>query len=232
MWIVSAIHIQIPLQFYFECFLNSGPHLAYFLQWTNLSFQISQFINYSETASPLHLMCCLFWWLLCHFLSKCFYLISIHLLFLFHNTSFLSKFLLPSLIHLTISSLFSHIHYLYTSPNPFIMSSAKSKGSSRRKGKEAIIDKPLVDGERGEKEPHFKSDHSEDDKTTRNTDSECPPLINPWYDTHSHFSVVSSNYLPPPLGRVWLSLEWCDFHTSCALLASSIPDFAIHRGET
>ena len=112
------------------------------------------------------------------------------------------------------------------------MSPAKSEGSSRCKGKEAIIDKPLASGERGKEAPHFESDRSEDEETTRDLDSECPPLINPWYDTHSHFLVVPSDYLPPLLGRVWLFLEWCDFHTSWVPLASSFLDLAIRREET
>lgn len=112
------------------------------------------------------------------------------------------------------------------------MSLVKSEGSSRCKGKEAIIDKPLTDGKRGEEVPPSESDRSEDEETTHDPNSKFPPLINLWYDAYSHFLVVPSDYLPPPLGHVWLSLEWCDFHTSWAPLASSILDLAICRRET
>ena len=108
----------------------------------------------------------------------------------------------------------------------------KSEGSSRRKGKEAIVDKPLVEAEKGEKAPYSKLDRSKEEEVSRDPDSECPPLIDPRYDIHSHFLMVFGDYSHPLLGCVWLSLEWLDFNISWAPLASSIPDLAIHHGDT
>ena len=56
--------------------------------------------------------------------------------------------------------------------------------SSRCKGKEAIVDEPPVVAEKGEESPHSGSDRSEEKEVSRGLDSECPPLISPWYDTH------------------------------------------------
>ncbi|KAL0010851.1 hypothetical protein SO802_005959 [Lithocarpus litseifolius] len=67
-------------------------------------------------------------------------------------------------------------------------------------------------------------------KGGRDPSSECPPFIDPWYDTHIHFSVMSGNYLSPPPSRVWLSLYHCDSEVSWAPLASSIPDLDIRQG--
>ena len=49
---------------------------------------------------------------------------------------------------------------------------------------------------------------------SRDPDSECTPLLDLWYDIYSHFSVVPNNYSPPLSGRVWLSIELCDFDIS------------------
>ena len=61
--------------------------------------------------------------------------------------------------------------------------------------------------------------------------SECPPLIDPWYDTNSHFLVVPDDYSPPLLGHVWWSPNQRDFDISWAPLASSIPNLAIRQGD-
>ena len=116
--------------------------------------------------------------------------------------------------------------------NPSYMLPVKSEGSSRRKGKEAIVDKPLVEAEKGEEAPYSKLDRSEEEEVSRDPDSECPPLIDPRYDIHSHFLVVSGDYSHPLLGCVWLSLEGLDFNISWAPLAFSILDLAIRRGDT
>ena len=104
--------------------------------------------------------------------------------------------------------------------------------SSCCKGKEAIVGEPPVVVEKGEESPHSRSDRSEEKEVSRDLDSEYPPFISPWYDTHWHFLGVPSDYLHPLPGCVWLSLEWIDFNISWVPLASSILDLAIRRGET
>ena len=139
------------------------------------------------------------------------------------------SFILHSPLHFPFHIL---LHSLLLPFNPSCILPVKSEGSSRSKGKEAIVDKPLVEAEKGEEAPYSKSDRSEEEEVSRDPDSECPPLIDPWYDTHSHFLVVSGDYSHPLLGCVWLSLKWLDFNISWAPLASSIPDLAIRRGDT
>ena len=107
------------------------------------------------------------------------------------------------------------------------MSLTKSEGSSHRKGKEIVIDDPPIEAKKGEEASHSKSDHSKEEEGSHNPGSKCPPLIDPWYNTHSHFPVVLDDYSRPPPGRVWLSLEWRDSEFSWALLASSIPYLTI-----
>ena len=50
-------------------------------------------------------------------------------------------------------------------------------------------------------------EYSEEEEGSRDPDSECAPLIDPWYDTHMHFLTVPGDYLPPPLGSS-TSLGW------------------------
>ena len=102
------------------------------------------------------------------------------------------------------------------------MSLAKSEGSSNLKGKENVVDEA----------PHSELNCSKEEEATRDPDSECPSLIDQWYDTHSHFPIVPSDYSPPLPGHVWLSLEQRNFDISRAPLATSIPDLSIHQGET
>ncbi|KAK9983658.1 hypothetical protein SO802_033183 [Lithocarpus litseifolius] len=64
----------------------------------------------------------------------------------------------------------------------------------------------------------------------RALDSECAPLINPWYDIHPHFPNVPGDYLQPAPSRVWLALYWRNTDVSWALLASSISDLIIRQG--
>ena len=109
------------------------------------------------------------------------------------------------------------------------MSSAKGESSSRRKGKKDATDDLPIEAVGG-KAPHSESNHFEEEVRGHDTSSECPPIIDPWYDTYIHFSMVSDNYLPPLLGRVWLSLYHCDSEVSWAPLASSIPNLDICQG--
>ena len=55
------------------------------------------------------------------------------------------------------------------------MSSAKDKGSSRRKGKEVAADDPHAKA-MGEETPLFESNHSGEDERGHDLTSECPPL--------------------------------------------------------
>lgn len=177
-------------------------------------------------------MRCLFWWLFCCFSSKYFYLFQPFYSIFFMTAFFAHIFFLSSLFSSMFLPTYSYIHFLYTSFNPFFMSPAKGEGSSHHKGKEAIVDKLFVEVERGKQAPHFELNRFEDKEATHDPNSECPPFIDQWYDTYLHFLVVANDYLPPPLGHVWQSLEWCDFDISWAMLPSFILDLAIHHGET
>ena len=85
------------------------------------------------------------------------------------------------------------------------MSLAKDEGSSCLKGKEVATDDPLAKI-LGEEASLSKLDHSQEEEGGRDLNSVCPPLIDPWYDTHIHFPVVSGDYLPLLPGHVWLSI--------------------------
>ena len=116
--------------------------------------------------------------------------------------TFSQSFLFRSIHHLTLPKIF------YPLPLPFnlsTMSPAKGKSFSRRKVKEVATDDPPTETV-GEEAPYSKSDHFEKEEGGRDPGSKFPPLINLWYDTHTHFPVVFSDYSPPLLGHVWLSL--------------------------
>ena len=85
------------------------------------------------------------------------------------------------------------------------MTPAKSQSSSRRKGKDVVSDPPATYDESEEVE-YSEPDSSGKEKVRRPLDSECAPLIDPWYNVHSHFPKVPGDYTPPPPGRVWLAL--------------------------
>ena len=85
------------------------------------------------------------------------------------------------------------------------MAPVKSQGSFHHKGKEAISDPPAA-LDVGEETEYFKSEHSDEEEAQRDLDSECAPLIDPWYDVHPYFPKIPGDYAPPPLGRVWLVL--------------------------
>ena len=55
-------------------------------------------------------------------------------------------------------------------------------------------------------------------------------MIDPWYGVHPHFPKIPGDYVPPPLGRVWLALCRRNLDVSWALLASSVPDLVIRQG--
>ena len=75
-----------------------------------------------------------------------------------------------------------------------------------------------------------ESDRLEKEEGGCDLNSECHPLIDPWYDAYIHFLVVPSDYLPPLPSRVWLSICRCDTKVSWALLASTIPDLDVRQG--
>ena len=85
------------------------------------------------------------------------------------------------------------------------MSLVKSQGSSRCKGKAIASDSPVVP-DVGEEMEHSDLEQSAKEKTQRNPNSECAPLIDPWYEVHPHFPKVLGDYAPLPLGCVWLAL--------------------------
>ena len=89
--------------------------------------------------------------------------------------------------------------------NPQAMAPVKSSGSSRRKGKEAVYDPP-VEQETGEEAVYFESDHSDEEEAQHDPDSECAPLIDPWYDVHPSFPKIHGDYMPLSPSRVWLTL--------------------------
>ena len=111
------------------------------------------------------------------------------------------------------------------------MALVKSQGSSRHKGKEVASD-PLAVPDVGKEAEYSESEHSvgEEAQAQRDPDSECAPLIDPWYEVHPHFPKVPSDYAPPSPGRMWLTLGRRNPNVFWALLASSIPDLAIHQG--
>ena len=106
------------------------------------------------------------------------------------------------------------------------MTPAKSQSSSHCKGKEVIFD-PLAAHDVGEEAVYFESDHSDVEETEHAPDSECSPLIDPWYDIHPHFPKIPRDYATPPLSRVWLALCRRNTNVSWASLASLIPDLVI-----
>ena len=109
------------------------------------------------------------------------------------------------------------------------MTPAKGKNSSRRKGKEIVSDAPAK-RDVGEEAVYSKLDYFDKEEAWRAPDSECTFLIDPWYDTHSHFPKVPGDYMPLLLGCVWLTLCRHNPNVSWAPLASSIPDLAIRQG--
>ena len=81
----------------------------------------------------------------------------------------------------------------------------KSQGSSHRKGKAVASDSPAIP-DVGEEMEHSDSERSVEEETQRNPDSECTPLIDPWYEVNPHFPKIPGDYVPPPSGRVLIAL--------------------------
>ena len=128
-----------------------------------------------------------------------------------------SPFPLPQTPHT-----FSSIKFLHNG-------TAKSQSFSYSKGKEVISDPPAA-RDVGEEVVYSESDHSDEEETEHDSDSECTPLIDPWYDVHPHFPQIPGDYAPPPSGCVWLALCRRNTNISWAPLASSIPDLVIRQG--
>ena len=109
------------------------------------------------------------------------------------------------------------------------MSPVKSQGSSHRKGKAIASDSPAVPNV-GEEMERSDSERSAEEETQRDPDSECAPLIDPWYEVNPHFPKIPGDYVSPPPGRVLITLVRRDPDVSWAPLASSIPDLSIRQG--
>ena len=73
-------------------------------------------------------------------------------------------------------------------------------------------------------------ERSTEEETERDPDSECAPLIDPWYEINPHFPKVPREYVPPPPGRVLITLVRRDPDVSWAPLASSVPNLSICQG--
>ena len=102
----------------------------------------------------------------------------------------------------------------------------KSPSSPHRKGKMVASDSPTVP----EEVERSDSERSTEEETERDPDSECAPLIDPWYEINPHFPKVPSEYVPPPPSRVLITLVRRDPDVSWAPLASSVPDLSIRQG--
>ena len=66
----------------------------------------------------------------------------------------------------------------------------------------------------GEEAVYSESDHFGEEEVRCAPDSECAPLIDPWYNIHAHFPKVPGDYSPPPQGHVWLALCSCNTDVS------------------
>ena len=106
------------------------------------------------------------------------------------------------------------------------MSPVKSQGSSRRKGKAVASDSPAIP----EEMERSDSKWSVEKETECDPDSECAPLIDPWYEINPHFPKIPGDYVPPPSGHVLITLVLRNPDVSWAPLASSIPNLSIRQG--
>ena len=130
---------------------------------------------------------------------------SEHKLLIFQNILSIS---LP----LSFSSFRTPIPILLRS-NSCAMAPVKISSSSRRKGKEAVYDPPIEQGT-GEEAVYSELDHSDEEEAWRDPDSECAPLIDPWYNVYLSFPKIPGDYVPPPSSRVWLTLCRQNLNTS------------------
>ena len=80
-------------------------------------------------------------------------------------------------------------------PKPHAIAPVKSLGSSHCKGKKAVYDPP-IEQETGNEAVYSESDHSDKEEARRDPDSECAPLIDPWYDVHHSFPKIPGDYVP------------------------------------
>ena len=71
------------------------------------------------------------------------------------------------------------------------------------------------------------SERSAEEEAERDPNGECAPLIDLWYETSLYFPKAPGNYVPPPPGRVLITLVRRDPNVSWAPLASSISDLSI-----
>ena len=84
------------------------------------------------------------------------------------------------------------------------MSLVKSPSSSCRKGKTVASNSSAIP----EEVECSDSERSTEEETERDPDSECAPLIDPWYEISPHFPKVPGEYVSPPQGRVLITLIW------------------------
>ena len=85
------------------------------------------------------------------------------------------------------------------------MTPAKSQGSSHHKGQK-VVSAPPATRDVGEEVVYSELDYFDEEEAQRDPDSECAPLIDPWYDVHPHFPKIPDDYASLPFGRVWLVL--------------------------
>ena len=50
---------------------------------------------------------------------------------------------------------------------------------------------------------YSESYHSDKEEARHDPDSECAPLIDPWYDVYPSFPKIPSDYMPLLPSRVW-----------------------------
>ena len=86
-------------------------------------------------------------------------------------------------------------------PNLHAIAPVKSLGSSHCKGKEAVFD-PRIEQETGKEAVYSESDYFDEEEARRDPDSECAPLIDPWYDVHHSFPKIPGDYVLPSPSRV------------------------------
>ena len=85
------------------------------------------------------------------------------------------------------------------------MAPVKNSSSSRRKEKEAVYDPP-VEQETGKEAVYSELNHFDEEEARRDLDSECAPLIDPWYDVHPSFPKIPGDYVPLSQSCVRLAL--------------------------
>ena len=79
------------------------------------------------------------------------------------------------------------------------MAPVRSESSSHHKGKKLVVERTPFERE-GDRENSFAElGHSEGKGTTCDPNSECLPILEPWYNRHIHFLVVVDGYTYPPL---------------------------------